>query len=529
MSSKYDLLIVIDSGNGINPGINDRVFYPGQEIKGYFDVSVYEPVAMDQMQVALLGFCETTFAESKHRDARTWKEKHIFLKEVHPALQARGTPYNFQRDANMHYEYSFQIPVESHCETCGRLEPLPSSLDEIKCETRQNIMSASITYQVEVSVESIISGNIFFQEKFVVQPIDNGFNPATGDIKRPFSFGEHIFKGKNKLFEDDPNGQFAVPMGTVTKKSKSLRSIFSSSSSSNGSNSSKSSKGPFDIPLRLGIRPSEPYTSIIPGQTIFIPPTTFLFEYQGGSLSYPPFQLACKASSKLGEFFIKSLDIEVNFPYIKTICAGRDVGVSSRQSIYKNRRLNIAFDVGTEFKFNSTTRSFQKEMELVEDITGHMIDIPIDAYSADFPLHCNQIARRGGALVYIVGIASTVDGKPEYLEVTVPFTFKGVQLVGYGGHASQSVDYQRPSGPPPGGDFKAPSGPPPAGDFKAPSGPPPGGDFKAPAGPPPPTNSTGDHMYAPPPGPPPTQDQQHVQSHDTQNEDSLPIYSEVAK
>lgn len=78
MSSKYDLLITIDPSTGITPGYQDRSYYPGQTIKGSVDLTVYEPITIDQIRIALLGFQETTFIEGAGRDPTTWKEKHIF-------------------------------------------------------------------------------------------------------------------------------------------------------------------------------------------------------------------------------------------------------------------------------------------------------------------------------------------------------------------------------------------------------------------------------------------------------------------
>ncbi|CAH2352383.1 hypothetical protein CLIB1423_06S05182 [[Candida] railenensis] len=494
MTSKYDLLITIDQSTGINPGVGDRAYCPGQTIKGTVDLNVYEKLNIEQIQVSLLGFEETTFVQGTGRDPRTWKEKHIFLKHFRPILPMKPNraTYKFEQDDNKHSAYEFLIPEYSNCETCRRVEKLPPSMEEAQAVSSGKVMAtASIIYQIEVVVESKAIGNIFFHEKFTVHPLaaigDNRYN----DIKRNYVSGEKVFKSKI------PDGGNATSSHTSGQKKSSFRSMFSSS----GGSLSKS----YNLPLKIGIRPEESFVKIIPGRNVNIPSTSFLFEYMNDILTDPPLVSSRNnTSTRLGQFIIRSLKISARYPYIKIFCAGNDFSVQSKKMIYVNNTLNVPFDIGNEFKYNSSTNTFQKEMLLLEDITGHMIDIPLDSYQAEFPLHCNHIARMKGALEFAIGLvtAADSDAKPEYITVTVPFDFRGVEeefqapsepLPNF-----SDLNIQAPPGPPP-GDYKAPPGPPP-GDSKAPLGPPTtNDDHKAPVGPPP------NHSeYSAPSGPPPT-------------------------
>lgn len=233
-------------------------------------------------------------------------------------------------------------------------------------------------------------------------------------------------------------------------------------------------------------------------------------EYRGDSLAYPlPFvSLANSVSTRLGHFTIKTLQINSRHPHIKTFCAGRESSVRSKRKIYVNNQLNVPFDIGSDFTYNKSTSTFQKELRLIEDIVCHIIDIELESYDADFPLHCGQIARKNGLLEFIIGLLPNGGTKLEYVEITVPFKFLGVAdgfvpppVVA---PAEVPSDFKAPVGPPQPAssnsypkDMKSPDGP---RGYEPPQGPPVQESYTPPQGPPP-GNNTFD--IAPPPGPPP--------------------------
>ena len=511
MTSKYDLLITIDRQGGLVPGQDDRNYAPGQIISGFFDLTVYQQLQFSQIRIALLGFSETTFLENQ----RTWKEKHIFLKEVHDGLPGMQLNAGDKRHCN----WSFRIPDFSHCETCNRSEHLPPQMDYTSDNSRQSNMSASITYQVEVLVETVGVGDIFFHEKFKVQPIDTGgASDVLGDKKKGFPYVDVIYKAKSPLLMDDPETKlFPVPL--TKKKSSLFRSMFKSMSLDDG----------YNVPLRLEVRLSETSASLLSAGGPILPPIDLVFSIPEQAADKFPFVLECGTLSKLGEFYIKSVLIRAVFGQIQLSCAGRQGVIPDKRIVlFENQSMNEVFDLGLD---QNTLRN-GKNLDLVRDLTGTDLEIPLDKYGAQFNKHCNQIGRKGGYLVVSVGVASTQDAKKQYLEVTVPFAFKGLPMgllsQSQPGGSNQLPDflvpglqdfkvppgptpthYEAPSGAPP-ADFSAPSGPPP-GHFEAPSGPPPG-HFDAPPGPPPghleslstaPTTSNDASSTLPPPGPPP--------------------------
>lgn len=512
MSTSYDLLITVDPSTGTNPGIQDRAYHPGTSIKGFVDLSVYETITIDSIQVALLGFLETTYTEGTGRNPRVWKEKHIFLKQQQTLLPPKTTrvPYLYKPSDTEHSIYEFLIPEYSLCETCGRTERLPPSMEEARASDGNRVLgTASITYQVEVAIELRARGNIFFHEKFVLQPLANAAaSQVYNDIKRNFVFGEHVFKAK-----------------PASSQSLSLiRLVFKSSSLGRS----------YNIPLRIGVRPEVSHATIVCGGNTTLPPITFLFEYPCDSLVNPPMvNKNQKGSTKLGQFVIRSLSVRHRFRHIRTLCAGREGAVQSKSNIYINNTLNVPFDIATTFSYNKATNTYQHEMRLFEDIIGHMIDVPLDSYEAEFPLHCNHIARINGTLDFEVGIAPASEAeaaKTEKVLVTIPFRFLGVEdnLVapqappGHSQGQFVPVDAKSQYHPPPADskvEYAPPAGPPSAHDtkllhqdFVPPSGPPPSQtqlDFAPPSGPPP-SVETSAFDVVPPSGPPPTSTETEV-------------------